>query len=87
MAYETITYETRGQIGILTLNRPDKLNAISAGLRRDLEAGLIAAQAGDGGRPRCAQAPERPPRPGRGSVPPPDSVAVRREWRSACRGD
>lgn len=50
MAYETITYETRGQIGILTLNRPDKLNAISAELRRDLEAGLVAARADDGVR-------------------------------------
>ncbi len=47
MTYETITYETRGQVGVLTLNRPEKLNAISFELRRDLEAGLSAALTDD----------------------------------------
>lgn len=50
MTYETITYEIRGQVGVLTLNRPEKLNAISFELRRDLEAGLAAALADDGVR-------------------------------------
>jgi enoyl-CoA hydratase/carnithine racemase len=27
MAYDTITYETRGEIALVTLNRPDKMNA------------------------------------------------------------
>lgn len=47
MAYETITLERRGQVGVLTLNRPEKLNAISAQLRADLEAGLIAMRDDD----------------------------------------
>lgn len=50
MDYETITYETRGQIGVLTLNRPEKLNAISAELRRDVAQAMGVAQADDGVR-------------------------------------
>lgn len=50
MAYDTITLEHRGPVAVLTLNRPEKLNAISAGLRADLEAGLAAVRADDGAR-------------------------------------
>lgn len=47
MTYETVGYETRGEVAIVTLNRPDKLNAINADLRRDLHAALGAARADD----------------------------------------
>src|SRR5690348_3014593 len=47
MAYETVGYEVRGEVAIVTLNRPDKLNAINADLRRDVQAALGAAQADD----------------------------------------
>lgn len=47
MAYETVVYEARGEVGVLTLNRPDKLNAIDAGLRRDVHAALGAAREDD----------------------------------------
>jgi 2-(1,2-epoxy-1,2-dihydrophenyl)acetyl-CoA isomerase len=47
MAYETVGYEVRGEVAIVTLNRPDKLNAINADLRRDVHAALGAAQADD----------------------------------------
>ena len=36
MAESIVTYVVDGRIGIVTLNRPDKLNAISAELRRAL---------------------------------------------------
>jgi 2-(1,2-epoxy-1,2-dihydrophenyl)acetyl-CoA isomerase len=47
MSYETVGYEIRGEVAIVTLNRPEKLNAINADLRRDLHAALGAAQADD----------------------------------------
>jgi len=37
-AYETILVERRGAVGIVTLNRPEALNALSAALIRDLGA-------------------------------------------------
>ena len=36
MAYKTIEFERRGAIGMLTLNRPDKLNALSLELINEL---------------------------------------------------
>lgn len=43
MAFETILTETRGQIALITLNRPDKLNALSAQLREEVEKAVEAA--------------------------------------------
>ncbi|MBL8645443.1 MAG: enoyl-CoA hydratase [Rhodospirillaceae bacterium] len=40
MAYENILVETKGPVGIVTLNRPKALNALSSGLVRDLGAAL-----------------------------------------------
>jgi enoyl-CoA hydratase len=36
MAYENILVETRGHVGVITLNRPKALNALSNGLVKDL---------------------------------------------------
>jgi 2-(1,2-epoxy-1,2-dihydrophenyl)acetyl-CoA isomerase len=38
MTYENILFEKREHVAILTLNRPDRLNAINAGLRKDVSA-------------------------------------------------
>ena len=40
MTYENIQVETRGNVGLITLNRPKALNALSEGLVRDLGAAL-----------------------------------------------
>ena len=45
MAYETILVETRGKVSLITLNRPQALNALNSGLVRDLNAALDAAEA------------------------------------------
>ncbi len=47
MTHDAVTYETRGAVAILTLNRPDKLNAISVELRAGVYAGLERARADD----------------------------------------
>lgn len=44
MAYETILFEVRGPAAYLTLNRPDKLNAINAACVRELRHALEAAR-------------------------------------------
>jgi enoyl-CoA hydratase len=48
MAYETILTETRGRVGIITLNRPKALNALNALLITEMNAALDGFQADDG---------------------------------------
>ncbi len=45
MAYETVILERKGAVGIITLNRPQALNALSAALIRDLGAALDELEA------------------------------------------
>ncbi len=45
MTYENILVETRGNVGLVTLNRPKALNALSAGLIKDLGQALDAFEA------------------------------------------
>jgi len=45
MAYENILVERRGRVGLITLNRPKALNALSSGLFADLNAALDAFEA------------------------------------------
>jgi enoyl-CoA hydratase len=47
MTYETITFERRGPVGVLTLNRPDKLNAINQIMVKEILGALQAAEADD----------------------------------------
>jgi enoyl-CoA hydratase len=45
VAYENILVETHGKVGLIRLNRPKALNALSAGLITDLNAALAAFEA------------------------------------------
>lgn len=45
--YGNILVETDGPVATITLNRPEKLNALSMGLREDLEASLREMNPGD----------------------------------------
>lgn len=47
-AYETILTETRGRVGLITLNRPQALNALNALLTREVAAALAAYEADEG---------------------------------------
>jgi enoyl-CoA hydratase len=44
MAYETITFEKKGPIGVLTLNTPKKLNALNSTMIGELNAALDVAE-------------------------------------------
>ena len=47
MAYENIIVETRGNVGLITLNRPEALNALSSPLMADLTKALDTFEADD----------------------------------------
>jgi methylglutaconyl-CoA hydratase len=46
MSYETLTYEVAGDIATITLNRPERRNAISTQMIQDLIAAVGAAESG-----------------------------------------
>jgi enoyl-CoA hydratase len=48
MTFENILTETRGKVGLITLNRPKALNALSPALMRELAAALDGFEADDG---------------------------------------
>ena len=47
MVYQNIIVETRGKVGMVTLNRPQALNALSPELMRELAAALDAFESDD----------------------------------------
>ena len=40
MSFDNITYERKGRIAYLTLDRPEKLNALNPGMMSDLREAL-----------------------------------------------
>ncbi|MCF6113196.1 enoyl-CoA hydratase/isomerase family protein [Mesorhizobium muleiense] len=50
MAERLVTFETDGDLGIVTLRRPEKFNALDIPMLRALEAALHTAEAADGVR-------------------------------------
>jgi enoyl-CoA hydratase len=48
MAYQNILVETRGKVGLVTLNRPQALNALNSALIAELNQALDAFEADDG---------------------------------------
>ncbi len=48
MTYEQILTETRGRVGIITLNRPDRLNAMTATMHQETRAQMRAWNVDDG---------------------------------------
>jgi enoyl-CoA hydratase len=47
MAFETVLFEKRGKVGLITLNRPQALNALNAQLISELNQALDACEADD----------------------------------------
>jgi enoyl-CoA hydratase len=48
MSYELILAETKGRVGVITLNRPKQMNALNAQLMQELAKALYAFDADDG---------------------------------------
>lgn len=63
MTYETLLVEQRGAVTLVTLNRPQALNALNSGVLDDLIAAFAAF-----GKPMTASAAPSSPDPGRQGV-------------------
>ena len=46
MSYETIEFEMRGAVALITLNRPNSLNALTSEVARDFQAAVAEAREG-----------------------------------------
>ncbi len=88
MPYETIAFETQGPIGLLTLSRPERLNAIDRRMIDELNAALDRVEADDtvrvlvlrgAGRAFCAGFDLK-----EGSATPKEGVA---DWRAVLKRD
>jgi 2-(1,2-epoxy-1,2-dihydrophenyl)acetyl-CoA isomerase len=87
MAYEAILFEKREHVAIITLNKPDRLNAISAALRSDVAAAVKEVRDDDdvrtlivtgAGRGFCSGADLSAVQSGvRGTLPPPTTQGER----------
>ena len=80
MSYQVILYEKRAHVAIITLNVPERLNAISAALRHDVHMAVDEAHADDdvravvltgAGRGFCSGADLTGPAIAAGRAPPP----------------
>jgi len=89
MDYETIILENRDGVGVLTLNRPDQMNAVNGLMFRELKAGLDEAAADDGirvlvltgaGRAFCAAADMKEHRQTRIGVEHPPTLEEMRQF-------
>ena len=47
MAYEAILYDKHEHVAVVTLNRPERLNAISQAIREEVHAAVRATQDDD----------------------------------------
>ncbi len=45
--YETVLYDKKGKVAVITLNRPEKMNAINLQMNKDLKAALREAKEDD----------------------------------------
>ena len=47
MTYQTLLYSTKGRVGTITINRPDKLNALNAQAKAELKQLLLEIKSSD----------------------------------------
>jgi 2-(1,2-epoxy-1,2-dihydrophenyl)acetyl-CoA isomerase len=89
MPYDDLIFERRGQVAVITLNRPEKLNALSQALHREMLAACEEARNDDSvravvwtgaGRGFCSGADLTGPRPEGEGLPPQNERLDEHGW-------